>query len=82
MGLQDTLTAMKQESIATKPPEIIGPLLEETKKLVQSGVADNAIKAGEPLPNLSLSDSAGEIIHSKDLLSKGPLIVTFYRGVW
>lgn len=82
MGLQDRLTAMKQESIDTKPAEIIGPLLEETKKLVQSGITDKAIKVGETLPELTLSDSAGQVVRSKDLLEKGPLIVSFYRGVW
>lgn len=82
MKLQDRLSAMKQDSIATKPAEIIGPLLEETKKLIESGVADKAINVGETLPELALTDSAGEIIRSKNLLSKGPLIVTFYRGVW
>ncbi len=82
MKLQEKLSAMKQESIATKPPEVIGPLLEETKKLVQSGIADQVIKVGETLPEFILSDTNGKVISSKELLAKGPLALSFYRGIW
>lgn len=54
MKLQEKLVAMKQESIATKPPELIGPLLQATKHLVKSGIADKAIKVGEALPEFIL----------------------------
>ena len=82
MSLQEKLSAMKQESIATKPAEVIGPLLEETKKLVASGIAEKAIKVGEILPEFSLSDENGKVVSSKDVLARGPLALSFYRGVW
>lgn len=82
MSLQEKLSTMKQESIATKPPEIITPLLEETKKLVDSGIDANVIKKGQPLPHFSLSDSAGAEFHSEEVLKKGPMAISFYRGVW
>jgi hypothetical protein len=82
MKLQDKLTAMKQESLATKPPEIVGPLLEETKKLVLSGIADNAIKVGETLPEFRLSDEKGKAFSSREILAKGPLALSVYRGIW
>lgn len=82
MKLQEKLSAMKQESIRTKPPELIGPLLEETEKLVQSGIANKVIKVGETLPEFTLSDTTGNIISSKELLAKGPLALSFYRGIW
>jgi cytochrome oxidase Cu insertion factor (SCO1/SenC/PrrC family) len=82
MKLQEKLSAMKQESIATKPPELIGPLLAETKKLVLSGIADKAIKVGDTLPLFTLSDEKGTTFSSKDILGKGPLALSFYRGTW
>lgn len=82
MKLQEKLSAMKQESIATKPPELIGPLLAETEKLVLSGIADNAIKVGETLPEFTLSDEKGTAFSSKEILAKGPLALCFYRGIW
>ncbi len=82
MKLQEKLSAMKQESIATSPPEIVAVLLGETEKLVQSGIADRAIKAGESLPDFTLPDENGNLINSKALLDKGPLAISFYRGIW
>lgn len=82
MSLKETLAAMKQESIATKPPELIGPLLEETDTLVKTGIADKAIKVGEALPEFTLPDVKGRMVSSKELLKKGPLAISFYRGIW
>lgn len=82
MKLQEKLDAMKQESIATKPPELIGPLLEETAKLVQSGIAEKVITVGSPLPEFILPDEKGNLVNSQDILAKGPLALSFYRGVW
>ena len=82
MKLQEKLIAMKKESIATKPPELITPLLQGTEELVKSGIADKAIKIGETLPEFTLPDTKGNLIGSKDLLEKGPLAISFYRGVW
>ena len=82
MKLKEKLSAMKQESIATKPPELIGPLLQETANLVKSGIADKAIKVGEILPGFTLPDVQGNLVSSKALLEKGPLAISFYRGVW
>jgi hypothetical protein len=82
MTLQEKLTAMKEESLAKMPPEVSSILKEETANLVNSGVADNAIKPGERLPEFSLPDENGNIVSSNELLAKGPLAVCFYRGVW
>ena len=82
MTLQEKLIAMKKESIATKPPELIGPLLQETENLVKSGIADKAIKVGKMLPKFLLPDVQGNLVSSKELLEKGPMAISFYRGVW
>ncbi len=82
MKLQDTLDAMKKKSIAGMRSEIIAPYLKETEKMVQSGIADEAIKVGETLPEFELPDEKGNLVSSKELLTKGPLAVSFYRGVW
>ncbi len=82
MKLQERLNAMKQDTIETKPPELVGPLLEETEKLAQSGIADKAIEVGRSLPEFVLPDVNGNFVSSKDILAKGPLALCFYRGIW
>ncbi len=82
MKLKEKLYAMKQESIATRPPELIGALLEQTEGLVKSGIADKAIKVGDLLPEFMLPDVTGNRVSSKVLLARGPLAISFYRGIW
>ncbi len=82
MKLQEKLNAMKRDSIAGMPPEVVAVLLQATDNLVKSGIADRAIKVGEKLPDFSLSDEGGNLVSSKDLLANGPLVISFYRGGW
>ena len=42
----------------------------------------NAIKIGEKAPNFELPNPLGKQIKLLDLLSKGPVVITFYRGSW
>jgi peroxiredoxin len=87
MSLQDKLDAFKADFKAGKPPfnapPEIHPIMERaTAELIASGQATRAIKAGERAPQFQLKDQNGNEISSADLLAKGPLVVTFYRGVW
>ena len=38
--------------------------------------------AGDPAPTFMLPDPDDVMISSAELLEKGPLVVTFYRGIW
>ena len=82
MTLQEKLSAMKNESLAKRPPEVVATMLQAVENLVQAGIADNAITVGEKLPDFSLPDEKGLLVSSKDLLAKGPLAISFYRGIW
>jgi peroxiredoxin len=41
-----------------------------------------AIKAGYRAPHFTLKDHSENEVSSADLLARGPLVVTFYRGIW
>jgi peroxiredoxin len=53
-----------------------------TAELIESGAARRAKKAGDVAPSFSLKDPEGNVINSADLLKRGPLVLSFYRGVW
>lgn len=40
------------------------------------------LKAGDKMPDFSLPATDGSVVSSAALLEGGPLIVTFYRGIW
>ncbi|MGY6125276.1 peroxiredoxin-like family protein [Paraburkholderia strydomiana] len=87
MSLQDKLDAFRADFKAGKPPfnapPEIHPVMERaTAELIASGQASRAIKAGDRAPHFNLKDQDGNDVSSAALLVKGPLVVTFYRGVW
>jgi len=53
-----------------------------TDELIASGAGERALKAGDRAPEFALKDANGREVASRELLAKGPLVVTFYRGVW
>ena len=47
-----------------------------------SGIMEQVIKVGDRLPSFSLPNAYGQEVRSGDLLAKGPLVLTFFRGAW
>jgi peroxiredoxin len=87
MSLQDRLDAFRANFEAGGPPYnapawIHEPVHRATDELIASGAASRALKVGDKAPVFILRDSHGQEVSSADLLKRGPLVVTFYRGVW
>ena len=83
LPLQGKLDVLKTE-FETKlaPPTIVAALHRATDELVAAHAADKALKAGGRAPAFILPDTNGKPVSSKELLARGPLIISFYRGVW
>ncbi len=87
MSLQAKLDAFKADFEAGKPPYNVPPSVIETMhrataELKASGQAERARKVGDRAPEFALPDAGAEVIRTSDLLARGPLVVSFYRGVW
>lgn len=87
MSLQDKLNAFKADFEAGKPPynvpsAVIETMHRATAELIASGAASRALKAGDQAPAFNLNDPDGNAVSSAALLRTGPLVLTFYRGVW
>ncbi|RYF05920.1 MAG: AhpC/TSA family protein, partial [Deltaproteobacteria bacterium] len=87
MSLQAKLDAFKADFQAGKPPYNVPPAVIETMhrataELIASGAAGRALKAGDKAPAFTLNDPDGKPVALADLLARGPLVVSFYRGVW
>jgi peroxiredoxin len=46
------------------------------------GVADSALNVGKRAPEFLLPDVDGRLVSSRELLQRGPLVVSFMRGSW
>jgi peroxiredoxin len=83
MSLQDKLDAFKADFEGNKaPPQAVAVMHKATADLIASGLADRALKAGARAPEFALPDAHGQTTRSADLLARGPLVATFYRGIW
>ncbi len=83
LPLQGKLDGLRTE-FETKiaPPAVVDALHRAIDELIASGAADKALKAGDVAPSFVLPDLDGKLVSSRDLLARGPLVLTFYRGVW
>jgi peroxiredoxin len=87
MALQDRLNAFKADfesgRFQLKPTkEALDIMHRATNELIESGQAQRAKKAGDAAPDFTLLDPDGKPVSSRELLAKGPLVISFYRGVW
>jgi peroxiredoxin len=82
MRLQDELDAVRDRCYENTPSHISRVRQEAIDDLVSSGIAENAIHAGDHAPGFRLRDADGRVISSYDLLNNGPVLIVFYRGRW
>ena len=83
MSLQDKLDAFKADFEGRKAPaNVVAIMHKATEDLIASGQADRALKTGGRAPKFTLPDTHGRLVSSADLLARGPLVLTFYRGIW
>jgi peroxiredoxin len=86
-NLQATLDAFRANLEGGKPPynvpySVVEAMHRATAELKASGQAEHAMKVGDKAPAFRLKDSEGDLVSSSELLETGPLIISFYRGVW
>ena len=82
MGLQEKLHAHKKDFITKVPPDALATMQQATHDLNASGILAKAVKVGDLAPDFELLDTEGAAVALGDLLDKGPLVLSFYRGRW
>lgn len=80
--LRDQIAAFQQQSLSRMPAELLETLRADTRSLVQSDVAAQALGEGRRAPSFVLPNAIGTEVRSEDLLRQGPLVINFYRGAW
>jgi len=82
MSLQENI-AEYLVGFRQKAPENVQELMKvATQNVADSGIVDKAPKKSDVLPAFSLPNQNGKTVNLADLLVKGPVVVTFYRGGW
>jgi peroxiredoxin len=87
MALQDRLDAFKADFVSGRwlrqpTNEALDTMSRATAELIATGQAQRAKKAGDVAPEFTLRDPDGKLVSSRERLARGPLVISFYRGVW
>ncbi len=82
MPLREQLDAIRAGAQKQIPADKLAIMHAATEQLKASGAADRALAVGATLPPFELSNQRGETVRSSELLARGPLVLTVYRGVW
>ena len=86
-SLQEKLDQFKKEFESGAPPynaphEAIEIMHRATTELKATGIEERALKVGDRAPSFTLFNQDHIQLGSSDLLRRGPLVVSFFRGHW
>lgn len=80
--LESRLATLREKYASFLKPEVSDILERHVRQLEADGILRSVLRVGDPAPPFELYDSTGSRVLSKDLLAKGPLVLSFYRGTW
>jgi len=82
MTLQERLDAMREASKARIPPEARAIMQRSIEDLRASGIMERVVRVGQTAPDFTLPNAGGRPVSLKEQLTRGPLVLSFYRGRW
>jgi AhpC/TSA family len=82
MSLREKIAAYKEQFLAKAPPEKVALMAKATRELEQSDILEGILKAGERAPEFALQDEGGALVRLEELRGRGPVVLSFYRGLW
>lgn len=80
--LEEKLETTRERASEEMPEEALGVLLDHTRELEEAGRAESAVGEGDVAPDFRLPSTAGGEVQLSELLARGPVVVSFYRGRW
>lgn len=80
MSLKTELDAFRADFMAKASPEVREAMARADAELAASGIAQRALKVGDRAPDFRLPNVRGDCVRLSDLLAKGPVVLSFYRG--
>ncbi len=80
--LKEELKALQARLEAGRAADVVKTMHRAIDELRASGAADRILKVGDRTPEFVLPNASEQPVDSRALLTRGPLVVTFYRGRW
>ena len=80
--LNEQLEAVKKGFVEKVDVDIVQTMGAATEALHQSGLVEQAVKAGDIAPEFDLPELGGGRFRLSEALRDGPVVISFYRGAW
>jgi peroxiredoxin len=81
-SLASSLAALRDKYAALLKPSLTAVMDGHIEQLRATGFVKGAKSEGDRMPSFVLKDQDGNTVSSADLLKRGPLVVSFFRGTW
>lgn len=82
MQLNALLSAMSQDFADKVDPKVLKIMMDSRQQLEDSGLHEQALATGDKMTDFVLRDASNGDFSSRDALTKGPLLISWYRGIW
>ena len=79
MSLKEKIEQFKASR--NRPADIESILMNGIEELRAAGTAAG-LAVGEVAPDFALPNQRGETVRLSERLARGPIVLSFYRGVW
>jgi hypothetical protein len=81
-GLQQRLDAIREGFEKQAPPEVLEIMHRASSDLADVLTREPGLGVGDEAPPFRLPDQDGNVVDFADLLARGPVVVTLFRGHW
>jgi hypothetical protein len=82
MSLEKKLARQREASHKRIPENKWEMMQRAAQDLARSGITKKCLRAGDTAPDFDLPNAHGKLVSLKELLKKGPVVLSFYRGGW
>lgn len=82
MSLTAQLKELADGSLKRHPAEAQEIMRNAIEELEGTSILDQSFKKGHQIPDISLPNAKGELIHLKNILKEQKVVLAFYRGGW
>ena len=82
MSLARKLDAIREAGAKRIPAEKRAVMGAAQQALRDSGIESGFIKVGDRLPDFTLGNARSQIVRSAELLNRGAVVLTVFRGHW
>lgn len=82
MNLTEALQKQKEKTAAMLPPETLKVMDTATEELGRSGILEESLNEGDIAPDFTLPNIHDTPVTLSHTLTKGPVVLKFFRGDW